>query len=84
MATEIFGLNNDQIHLLWKAFGWESYPNGNSGHPRGAEEWMRKNGFVPEILYPGSIAGTREIRFTNVVFTEAQTAERVELARQHR
>ncbi len=43
MATCIGGLRGIQHKLLVNAFGWESYPNGNSGYTYKAVEWLSDN-----------------------------------------
>ena len=43
MATKVIGLSEQQHKMLKKAFGYESYPNGESGHNRKAVEWLKEN-----------------------------------------
>ena len=46
MATTIHSITRNQGQALKLAFGYESYPNGNHGHPEKAAEFLRKRGLV--------------------------------------
>ena len=46
MATSILNLNAAKIAALKLAFGWESYPNGNSGFPEKAVIFLGEIGVI--------------------------------------
>lgn len=46
MATKIHGITANQAQALKLAFGYESYPNGNHGHPEKAAGFLRDRGLV--------------------------------------
>lgn len=46
MATKINNITANQFHALKLAFGYESYQNGNHGHPEKAAAFLCERGLV--------------------------------------
>ena len=70
MATEIYGITSTQNQMLVAKFGWDSFPNGNSGYAKDLELliWVEKH-FEGKFEYRrGSPAVCRRIIFTSPIY----------------
>ena len=69
MATIIRNLRKDQRQALISAFGYEHYDNGNGGHPRIAEKWLKVRGFTDyTVEYRGCPVSERVIKFNRKIW----------------
>lgn len=72
MATIIKGLTSKQDSLLRSAFGYESYPNGNSGHTAKAEDFLVSKGAQIELVSAGNAYSVRVIQVSDISALESE------------